>query len=57
MIKARYEFVLKYKDWTLEDWKKVIWTDETSVCLGVQRGKVRVWRTPAEIYDPTVIRR
>ena len=57
MMKARYEFALKYEHWTIEDWKRVIWTDETSVCLGVRRGKIRVRRTPEEIYDPTVIRR
>lgn len=55
MMKACYEFALKYKHWTIEDWKKVIWIDETSVCLGVRRGKIRVWHTPKEVYDPTVI--
>ena len=35
----------------------MIWTDKTSVCLGVRRGKVRVWRTPEEEYNPTEIRR
>ena len=24
IMKARYKFALKYKDWTIEDWKKVI---------------------------------
>lgn len=57
MMKKRYEFCLKYEHWTIEDWKKVIWTDETSVCLGIRRGKIRVWRTPDEQYDPTVMRR
>lgn len=39
---ARYQMALRFKDWTLEDWKNVIFSDETSVILGYQRGKVRV---------------
>jgi hypothetical protein len=40
----------------LEDWKRVIWSDETSVVLGQRRGTVRVWRNQNEAYDRTVIR-
>lgn len=53
---ARLAFCLTHKDWTLEDWKRVIWSDETSVILGQRRGAVRVWRDPNEAYDRTVIR-
>lgn len=28
---ARLKWCLDHKDWTLEDWKNVIWTDGTSV--------------------------
>ncbi|EOA82794.1 uncharacterized protein SETTUDRAFT_56772, partial [Exserohilum turcica Et28A] len=31
MRSARLKWALDHKDWTLEDWKNVIWTDETSV--------------------------
>jgi transposase len=31
---ARLAFALEHQDWTLEDWKRVIWSDETSVVLG-----------------------
>jgi hypothetical protein len=31
MKKDRWAFCLKYKDWTKEDWRNVIFTDETSV--------------------------
>ena len=48
---------MPHKDWTLEDWKNVIWTDETSVILSHRHGAVRVWRTKEEQYDQTVIRR
>ena len=30
---ARLKWCLDYKDWTLEDWKNVIWLDETSVTM------------------------
>jgi transposase len=56
MKAARLKFCQDHKDWTLEDWKNVIWTDETSVCLGHRRGSVRVWRTKQDRYDPTVVR-
>lgn len=33
--RARMDFALITKDWTLEDWKKVVWTDESKInCLG-----------------------
>ena len=48
-MEARLQFCLRYQHWTIEDWKNVIWSDETSVILGQQRGyKRRVWRTPLE---------
>jgi hypothetical protein len=31
--KARLTFAEKYVDWTVEDWKRVLWSDETKVCL------------------------
>jgi len=34
MREARYHFAMRYKDWQLEDWKTVIWSDETSIVLG-----------------------
>ncbi len=55
MKAARLQFALEHKDWTLEDWKNVIWSDETSVILGHRRGGLRVWRTSGERYDKTVI--
>jgi hypothetical protein len=34
MKKIRLEWCLAHEYWTLEDWKNVIWTDETSVIFG-----------------------
>jgi hypothetical protein len=53
--KVRLQWCLDHKDWTLEDWKNVIWTDETSVQSGNVRGKRRIWRLASEVYHPHVI--
>ena len=29
--KVRYEFSKKFKNWTIEDWKQVVWSDETKI--------------------------
>ena len=34
-VKDRLNWVLCYKDWTVEDWKNVIWSDESSIWIGV----------------------
>jgi hypothetical protein len=52
---ARYDWCFKRKDWTLEDWKNVIWTNETSVQLRGVRGKRRVWRKKHEAFNKHVI--
>lgn len=56
MKRARFEFCLLYQHWTLEDWKRVIWSDETSVILNHRRGGYRVWRTPEEKFVKSCIR-
>lgn len=53
--KARLAWCLERKHWTLEDWKNVIFLDETSVVLGGVRGKRRVWRKKEETYYPHVV--
>ena len=54
---VRYKWCKDHEDWTLEDWKRVIWSDETSVTMGGQRGKLRVWRLQSEAYENHCIRR
>src|SRR2546421_1851862 len=56
MREARFKFCIEHQHWSIEDWKNVIWSDETSVMLGHRRGATRVWRTKEERYDGTVIR-
>lgn len=50
---ARLVWCLDHQYWSLEDWKRVVWSDETSVVHGVKRGGERVWRTPFERSEAT----
>jgi len=34
-VAKRLEWVMKHKDLTVEDWKRIIWLDESSICIGV----------------------
>jgi hypothetical protein len=56
MKKARLGFCKAHEHWTIEDWKKVIWTDETSVVLSHRRGKYRIRRRNYEKHFKTGIR-
>ena len=46
--KAHLNYAHTHKDWTVEDWKRVIWSNETKInCLGPKRCKW-VWKRPGE---------
>ncbi|MBW0488892.1 hypothetical protein O181_028607 [Austropuccinia psidii MF-1] len=36
------------RHWTINDWARVVWTDESAFELGKKVDRVRVWRTPQE---------
>ena len=42
--KAHLDFVYAHKDWTIEDWKKVIWSDETKINHLGSDGRKWVWK-------------
>jgi hypothetical protein len=56
MKEARLQFALRYQDWTLDDWKNVIWSDETAVVLGYRRGGYKLWRLAKENVNKQAIR-
>jgi len=56
MKDERLKWCNDHKDWTLEDWKRVVWSDETSVMLGHRRGGYRVWRKVDQAYDKSCVR-
>ena len=47
---GRLAFAKKHRHWTQEDWKKVIWTDESCFEVGKNSRQIRVWQKPLERY-------
>jgi len=47
----RLAWALEHRDWTVDDWSKVIWSDEASICLGKLAQRRYVLRSPQEKYD------
>lgn len=46
--KKRLAFALKYQHWTVEDWKRVIWSDETKINRIGSDGQEYVWKKKGE---------
>jgi hypothetical protein len=46
--KARMDFALAHQDWTVEDWKKVVWSDETKINRFGSDGRKWVWKKSGE---------
>lgn len=44
--RLRMEFALRHKEWTLEDWKRVVWSDETKINRLGSDGRKWVWKKP-----------
>ena len=51
----RYEIALSRKDWTLDDWKRIVFSDEASILVGEHRGPNKISRKPNERYNPDCI--
>ena len=48
--KKRYEWALAHQDWTVDNFKRVLWSDETTIRL-FQGSPGRVWREPHEKWE------
>jgi len=46
--KRRLEFAKKYENWTIEDWSRVIWSDESKFKIFGSDGKQYYWKYPNE---------
>lgn len=53
--KARLRWCKERKDWSLDQWKEVIWSDESPFVLRFNR-RTRVWRTQDEGLAPFALR-
>ena len=50
----RLKFAQYHKNWTVEDWKRVLWSDETKINRIGSDGKVYIWKQQGEaISDRT----
>jgi hypothetical protein len=56
MKEERLAFCYQHEHWTLEDWKNVIWSDETSIVLLYRAGGYRIWRSSKEALVKSCIR-
>ena len=52
---ARLKFAREHRAWTVEDWRKVVWTDETSVSTAGNSATVWVFRKPGERLHPSCV--
>ena len=54
--RARLEWAKKYKDWKEQEWRRVIWSDETKINLFVSDGKKWCWKRPGKTLEKRVIK-
>jgi len=47
-MRERLDFAIAHQDWTLEDWKKVVWSDETKINRLGSDGRKWVWKKAGE---------
>ena len=52
----RLGFALKYHDWSVEDWKHMIWSDETKINRIGSDGQEYVWKKAGERLGDRKIR-
>ena len=50
----RLAFAIEHLNWSIEDWSRILWSDETWV-TGGRHTKTWVTRRPGEEWDPTCI--
>jgi transposase len=46
--RERLDFAIMHKDWTVEDWKRVVWSDETKINRLGSDGRKWVWKKAGE---------
>ncbi len=51
--KRRLQFTHTHQNWTIEDWKNVVCSDESRFLLRHSDGRVRIWRKEHESMHPS----
>ena len=54
--KQHLEFAKKYKDWTVEDWRNVVFSDETKVNRFGADGQKWCWKKPGSSLQPNHVK-
>ncbi|GFV37735.1 uncharacterized protein TNCV_1001731 [Trichonephila clavipes] len=49
---ARLAWAREHRDWIVEDWKRVAWSDESRFQLLNADGRLRIWHQAHEAMDP-----
>ena len=52
MLKCRLEWSKAHRHWTLEQGKRVLWSDESRFTIWQSEGLIWVWQVPGERYLP-----
>jgi transposase len=47
-MKKRLEFARKHQYWTVDDWKRIIWSDESKINRMASDGRTYCWRDPTD---------
>ena len=45
------QFAKEHESWTVDQWRSVLWTDESSFKIGKNTQQVKVWRDSQSKYD------
>lgn len=53
--KARMDFALTHQHWTVEDWKRVVWSDETKINRLGSDGRKWVWKKAGESLNNRLV--
>ena len=56
-VEDRLKWAIRYKDWTVEDWKRVIWSDESSIKISVNPRRQWVIRPKGERLNPKYVKK
>ena len=54
--KERLDFALAHQDWTVEDWKTVVWSDETKINRLGSDGRIWVWKKSGEALSDRLVK-
>jgi hypothetical protein len=52
---ACLNFARYYKNWTVEDWKRILWSDETKINRIGSDGKIYTWKKRGEPLVKTAL--